>query len=408
VLRALLVIAALAGVVRGGPLDPPASPGSTQQNLIFQPSSCAGFPITISQSGSYKLAQNITMPAACNKIGIDVNASNVTIDLQGFELAGGANPGTPIGTRGIDAVTVVGLTVRDGTVRDWADHGIFVSFGTGLLVDGVRLRSNGTGVHAEQASTNAVTLTNCHVSGSIGHGIIVGNGSVISKCTSTENGLNGITTGLNATITEVVAAGNGLAEISALDGSTLENCVADGRGVGTDPAIKGITVGRSSIVRGCTARHNPGDEITAGPGSLVEDCVADGWTGSARGLGNGIVLVGSGSPASTNSTVRGCTVVSNFGVGISATGGSTSIEANHITNNDKYGIELAGANNTIRDNELVRVGFPDIHLLGTASGNPATGTVLRDTTVTGELNCVTIEPGASILSFSNSWHSSSC
>src|SRR2546430_3180703 len=76
----LLVIAALAGVVRGGPLDPTGPPGSTGKTVI------TSLPFTISQEGSYVLNGNLT--GVANQNGVTVAASNVTIDLQGFELIG--------------------------------------------------------------------------------------------------------------------------------------------------------------------------------------------------------------------------------------------------------------------------------------------------------------------------------
>ncbi len=62
---ALALIGALAGVVQGGPLDPPGPPASTlplvePRTPIRQPASAAGFPIVISAPGSYYLAENIT------------------------------------------------------------------------------------------------------------------------------------------------------------------------------------------------------------------------------------------------------------------------------------------------------------------------------------------------------------
>ena len=96
----LLVFIALTGIVLvtmmatrayGGPLDPPGAPGPTMKTLqqveprtpISQP---ASFPIQINASGSYYLTENITgVPGQMASI----NASNVTIDLNGFTLYGG-------------------------------------------------------------------------------------------------------------------------------------------------------------------------------------------------------------------------------------------------------------------------------------------------------------------------------
>src|SRR5438876_7759228 len=85
---ALLLLAALAGVVWGGPLDPTAPPGSTGKNVI------TSLPFTISQPGSYVLNGNLT--AAASGTGITVSASNVTVDLQGFDLSGASIGGSAI------------------------------------------------------------------------------------------------------------------------------------------------------------------------------------------------------------------------------------------------------------------------------------------------------------------------
>src|SRR5438128_5729077 len=44
-----------------------------------------GFPVTLSQPGSYRLSGNLTVPDA-NTTAIEVTANNVTIDLNGFSI----------------------------------------------------------------------------------------------------------------------------------------------------------------------------------------------------------------------------------------------------------------------------------------------------------------------------------
>jgi hypothetical protein len=46
------------------------------------PGDGAGFPITISQPGSYRLTSNLNVPSGFN--GIEITSPNVTIDLNGF------------------------------------------------------------------------------------------------------------------------------------------------------------------------------------------------------------------------------------------------------------------------------------------------------------------------------------
>src|SRR5882757_8656039 len=48
------------------------------------PGDAPGFPISITQPGSYRLSGNLTVPAST--AGIEISASNVTIDLNGFSL----------------------------------------------------------------------------------------------------------------------------------------------------------------------------------------------------------------------------------------------------------------------------------------------------------------------------------
>jgi len=87
----LLALAALAGTAQGGPIDPSAPPISTGKNVI------TSLPITISQPGSYILNSNLTCTACSGgQHGISVNVSDVSIDLQGFQLVGVAGAGDGI------------------------------------------------------------------------------------------------------------------------------------------------------------------------------------------------------------------------------------------------------------------------------------------------------------------------
>src|SRR5262249_51967263 len=56
-----------------------------------------GFPVTISQSGSYRLTGNLNVPDAATT-AIEITADNVTLDLNGFTISG-PNVCTPNPTR---------------------------------------------------------------------------------------------------------------------------------------------------------------------------------------------------------------------------------------------------------------------------------------------------------------------
>src|SRR5438477_1054895 len=51
------------------------------------PGDTPGFPVTISQSGSYRLSGSLTVPDM-NTTAIQITADNVTLDLNGFSIIG--------------------------------------------------------------------------------------------------------------------------------------------------------------------------------------------------------------------------------------------------------------------------------------------------------------------------------
>jgi hypothetical protein len=100
------------------------------------PGDAAGFPVTISQPGHYRLSGPLTV-ADVNKSGIEINASNVTIDLNGFAITGPVTctgsipqsiacaPASSLGA-GINS-SGQHVTVRNGGVRGFA-FGVFPGF----------------------------------------------------------------------------------------------------------------------------------------------------------------------------------------------------------------------------------------------------------------------------------------
>jgi len=187
---AIALIGALAGVVQGGPLDPPAPPASTlplvePRTPIRQPATAADFPIVISAPGSYYLAENIT--GVAGKDGIQIAADAVTLDLDGFALVGVTGAGAGIGG-GLRR----NVSVHNGSVRQWDGGGINGDFVDSTFED-LRLLSNNTG----GISTNGDSLVSRVVAtNNGGYGIRMGNsygsGGVIRDSTASGNSLDGI------------------------------------------------------------------------------------------------------------------------------------------------------------------------------------------------------------------------
>lgn len=90
--------------------------------------STSGFPYLITQPGSYQLTGNLTVPAGVNGIGI--SASNVTLDLNGFNI-------TLLGSNTSSAYAIFSIgnptmnTVRNGTIVGPGSLGPAVYLSTG-------------------------------------------------------------------------------------------------------------------------------------------------------------------------------------------------------------------------------------------------------------------------------------
>ena len=96
-------VKALAGGINGSLVDDPP-----------------GFPVNITQTGSYRLTGGLRVNGTAAAITIDAAASYATLDLNGFAIKGDAR--APSGV-GVDASAASYVTVKNGSV---------VTFSTGL------------------------------------------------------------------------------------------------------------------------------------------------------------------------------------------------------------------------------------------------------------------------------------
>lgn len=100
------------------------------------PGDAPGFPVTLSQPGSYRLAGNLTV-ATANVNAIFVEADNVSIDLNGFTVFGpGKANGTAAGIASdqTDAPGGGAMTIMNGVVRDMGGAGIAID--SAAIVEG--------------------------------------------------------------------------------------------------------------------------------------------------------------------------------------------------------------------------------------------------------------------------------
>jgi len=135
------------------------------------PGDAPGFPITISQSGSYRLNGNIAVPDA-DTTAIQITANFVTLDLNGFSITGPAvctthptmcpAPGLGIGIQagGDSPIGPRGVRILNGSVVGLGNLGILMT-GDGSFVDKVTVDSNpGGGMHIAGTVLQSVATQN--------------------------------------------------------------------------------------------------------------------------------------------------------------------------------------------------------------------------------------------------------
>ena len=324
---ALLLVAALAGVVRGGPLDPPGSPGPTDATQI------TALPFTITTSGTYVLRKNLTGVSGQN--GISVNADNVTIDLNGFALigpsGGGSETAIQLGSPG-------NLVVRNGSVLNWRCGGISAGNSTGGAFDDLRLSGNGAGcANSAALEIGAADVANCDVFSNSYNGLRITTGAV-TRCTATGNGQTGIVlNGAGAVVRDCASSGN-LSGISAASGGSVSGCaVSANLGVGITGTR--VVISDNSVTGNGTAGASPGIDVM-GRG-IVSGNTVSGSTG------DGIRVANSGSFVTRN-TLDGN---ANSGVYVNGTGVSNRIDGNNVYGG-MWGIYIDGNDNSIVGNSV--------------------------------------------------------
>jgi hypothetical protein len=180
-----------------------------------------GWPYVISQPGHYKLTGNLVVPQAMG--GIKITAPDVTLDLNGFTISGPnvctrnastfavncALPGTA-GTHGI-YVLAPGAVVRNGTVRGFDNVGIFGA-GFGLVVEGVTVSHNYTGIAATNSGSAPMAGMNTRITASIATlnatmGIAA-DAALVERSRASLNGGDGFNV-FSGTVIDSYAGGNG-------------------------------------------------------------------------------------------------------------------------------------------------------------------------------------------------------
>ncbi len=381
-------------VLAQGSLTPPGPPGATMLTLsqVEPRTPISSLPYTISALGSYFVTTNLTGEGGTN--GITITCGNVTVDLRGFALSGGAGSLNGILING----ALTNVTVENGTVSGWGGNGINADSLNGGTFEGLNLVNNGNdGLDPGQncwmrsclAGGNAgngfgaitnddecnyedciadnnhaggfftdsqCSFANCRADNNNDDGFFPFFQCVFKNCSSDYNGGDGIDCPYTGCVLEQCEANNDNIGIW-VDHSTLKDCAA------TYNDDDGIDAGSGSTLAICAASFNGGDGINATNDCVLADCIAEtNWQDNIVTV-NGCTLdhcsagfsdTGNGFTLGSGNTITACSALGNAVNGIDASD-RTTIQSCTTSFNGNAGVHL-GVLVTARDCSCVNNG----------------------------------------------------
>lgn len=395
-LAVFLASALLPPAARGdGTLVPPGIPGSKETmmrtlNEVQPATPISALPYTITNSGAYVVVGNLT--GTNGEVGITIQADNVTLDLNGFQLKGvvgalqgisvtdsrssitiknGSLVGWPL--EGINASNAVNSRLSDLLVESCAFSDLVhpgVSVGLNSLVERcffVDMRTDGLVTSQGCVISLCVGRKNGKANGGYGFratagtifskciafenssGIYASEGSALSGCLAYSNGLNGIETAKGCILTDCTSYGNAVRGFYCLNNSAFEKCTAYGNGA------HGVQSHNGSTFVACTAFGNGSQGIETGilppdiyTPSILSQCNVYSNAGDGILAGTESVIkdssatynAGKGISAGVNARVENCVTRANASHGISVDTGS-SVTKCLANNNTETGINLS-------------------------------------------------------------------
>lgn len=325
--------AACAGAAFAGPLNPPAGPVAATHKTMSEVEPRIAINATntpgdanslfrISQPRSYYLTGNIEGQAGMH--GIEIASSDVTLDLNGFSVAGAPGSLDGIST----AFLLFRVTVRNGSVHGWGEDGIDLTQSgpvRAVMVENVHSTGNsGRGVNV---GLDAI-IRGCTTQFNGGHGFQAIERAVVESCVAYENNGSGFHLGERSVISDSVAAQNGGHGIEATY-SAVRDCVADENG------LDGIRASSRSLVQGCTVEGNGANGILTIGATTVRSCVASNNTQAG-------IYISNWSRAIGNS-------VQDNAVGIRIFAHDNRAEDNHARGNDTGYLVESNSNFLVRN-----------------------------------------------------------
>ena len=259
-----------------GSLTPPGAPTPTMLTLNqIQPRIPISAPYNISLPGSYYLTTNIVVNFI-QPVAISINASDVTLDLNGFTLSTTANYSASTGAGGIELGSGLSdVTILNGHIRGGVTYsgGTYSEFGFG---DGISY----SGTQPINVHVSGVSVSGCYY-----YGINLGtaNSTMVDGCTVQTVGNYGIEASSVCRSTAYQCGNTGIIATSASD------CIGYGiNGDGLDAITALNCYGISTNSDGINVSQNANNCYGASSGSAGTGLVAstaESCVGQAINLG---------------------------------------------------------------------------------------------------------------------------
>lgn len=359
----LALLAAAAGLLSAGPLNPPSGPitGTNKTLNEIEPRiPISSLPFEITQPGHYYLTGNLSTTSGSPAILL--LTSNATIDLNGYTISGPGGAGVGISfSIAIDH----DIRIRNGVIRNFAvgiavnhdaviEDMLFESInnaGSGIPGFAIRVADRAT-IRRVRIRDSETAFAIAGISGQVDDGGLIEDVNVHGGIALDGPGRTNLTI-RNSTFTGLTG-GLTLGDRAVVSGCSLRGA--------------GLTVGANSRIENCCITASPADGIAAGDGSTVSGSSSNDNAGRGIALNNG-------------GTVLNCSTRNNQSDGISVN--FSCLVANNNCNGDGAatgfhgGIRVLGQSNRIDSNNVT---YADIGIYLTAAGNLVTRNSLRGNT----------------------------
>lgn len=317
-----------------------------QVNAATEGTPISSLPFTITASGMYHLTGNLTQPNTYTN-AIEVDANNVTIDLNGFTISGAGGDGRKSGITILDNSNI---EIRNGAITNFGypdGNGVYAdSSSNNIKVENVRVVNNGMYGLSLWGKGNSVI--NCVATGN--NSGIVAHNAVIKNNVASNNTYIGISSG-NSTVTNNTASENGWNGINNADnGSVVGNTTNNNGRVGI--------LAHSSTIQSNTAKSN-GTNGIHGHNSNIIDNTSSGNAGIGIISNGGLIRnnVVQGNAVGIEASTEGYTSIVNNQVrqsttGINVLGYRNIIEGNNVSSSMAQGIYFASSDNFYKNNKV--------------------------------------------------------